>query len=317
MTISSALAQSELDELTSLLRNGQLAPWDFSRAAIILAGALLAARATRFVLTRFLARRRTDAILGHLAGRVLTYLFAVFGCIYALETRSPPATTRSTLLTVDARTITLRTPDGETVRLPSADVIKQPIVNHTQVGQRRSTVDIGVAYGTDLQQAERVAVAAVRHVEAVHDDPVPPAHGSRCRLIPHDHPVLTDRRLVGDCSIGRATVGQPFQDMGSTISQDKVPSPDLGITGWCSDEGSVASMEAENHNTLAGQMKIGQAMIDHPFALVGVELGHGVVGVETKESGEIGGVEIGESPQGGVGCPFDHLVGQLGVDRDQ
>ena len=41
MTISSALAQSELDELTSLLRNGQLTPWDFSRAAIILAGALL------------------------------------------------------------------------------------------------------------------------------------------------------------------------------------------------------------------------------------------------------------------------------------
>ena len=41
--------------------------------------------------------------------------------------------------------------------------------------QRRSIVDIGVAYGTDLQQAKRVAVAAVRHVEAVHDDPEPEA----------------------------------------------------------------------------------------------------------------------------------------------
>ena len=221
MTISSALAQSELDELTNLLRNGQLTPWDFGRAAIILAGALLAARVTRFVLTRFLTRRRTDAILGDLAGRVLTYMFIVFGCIYALETlgvaigpllgalgivgfalafalqdvvenfvaglilqASRPFNANDeiatgdyegTVLAVDARTITLRTPDGETVRLPSADVIKQPIENHTQVGQRRSTVEIGVAYGTDLQQAKRVAVAAVCQVEAVHDDPEPEA----------------------------------------------------------------------------------------------------------------------------------------------
>ncbi|MCP5031302.1 MAG: mechanosensitive ion channel [Actinomycetia bacterium] len=75
----------------------------------------------------------------------------------------------------DARTITLTTPEGETVRIPSAEVIKQPIVNHTQIGRRRSTVEIGVAYGTDLTMAQRVAIEAVTALDTVHDDPAPEA----------------------------------------------------------------------------------------------------------------------------------------------
>jgi small-conductance mechanosensitive channel len=85
MTIRSVLAQSELDELTNLLRSGELTAWDFGRAAIILAVAIVAARLARFVLARGLARRRTDTILGDLAGRILSYLIVMFGCIYALE----------------------------------------------------------------------------------------------------------------------------------------------------------------------------------------------------------------------------------------
>lgn len=76
---------------------------------------------------------------------------------------------------VEARTITIRTPDGETVRVPSAEVIKAPIINHTEIGYRRSTVEVGVAYGTDLGRACAIAVAAVGDVESVRDQPEPEA----------------------------------------------------------------------------------------------------------------------------------------------
>lgn len=80
-----------------------------------------------------------------------------------------------TITSVDARTVTIRTPDGDMVRLPSADVIKNPIINHTEFGKRRTTLDVGVAYGTDLSVAARLAVQAAREAEGVLNDPAPQA----------------------------------------------------------------------------------------------------------------------------------------------
>jgi small-conductance mechanosensitive channel len=221
MMLLAALTQSELDELTDLVRNGHLTAWDFVRAAIIFCVSLVVARVVRYLVGRGLARRRTDAIVRDLSGRVVAYVVVVFGFIYALETlgvaigpllgalgivgfalafalqdvvenflaglilqASRPFNAadeiatgdyEGTIMAVDARTVTLTTPEGETVRLPSAEVIKQPIVNHTQVGRRRSTVEIGVAYGTDLAVAKRVAVEAVVALDTVLDDPHPEA----------------------------------------------------------------------------------------------------------------------------------------------
>jgi small-conductance mechanosensitive channel len=80
-----------------------------------------------------------------------------------------------TVTRVDARSVTIRTPDGETVRLPSASVIKDPIINHTTHGRRRTTVDVGVAYGTDLASATSVASAAAAGVDGVLEHPAPEA----------------------------------------------------------------------------------------------------------------------------------------------
>ena len=74
---------------------------------------------------------------------------------------------------IDARTVTIRTPDGETVRLPSASVIKNPIVNHTQNGRRRTTLDVGVAYGTDLENAASIALKATTSIAGVLATPKP------------------------------------------------------------------------------------------------------------------------------------------------
>lgn len=80
-----------------------------------------------------------------------------------------------TVLSVDARTVTIATPDGETVRIPSAEVIQNPIINHTQIGRRRTDLDIGVAYGTDLAQAAEVINDALGAVDGVLSDPAPQA----------------------------------------------------------------------------------------------------------------------------------------------
>jgi len=77
------------------------------------------------------------------------------------------------IISVDTRTITLETPDGETVRMPSAEVIKSPIVNHTQLGRRRSTIEIGVAYGTDLDFAAEVALDVLKQTDSVLIEPAP------------------------------------------------------------------------------------------------------------------------------------------------
>lgn len=221
MALVAAPVQSELDDLADALQNGGLTLWDFGRALIILMGAALVARTARFVVRRGLARRRTDAIVIDLTGRIVGYLILMFGCLYALNTlgvaigpllgamgivgfalafalqdvvenfvaglilqgtrpfgaddQIETGDYEGTVIAVDARTVTLVTLEGETVRLPSAEVIKGPIVNHTTIGQRRTTVEVGVAYGTDLDHARAVTLAAVGRVPGVHAEPEPEA----------------------------------------------------------------------------------------------------------------------------------------------
>ena len=76
---------------------------------------------------------------------------------------------------VDVRSVTLETPEGETVVLPTVDVIKNPITNHTRVGRRRTAISVGVAYGSDLDRAKSVIVEVVRPIPSVLDDPPPEA----------------------------------------------------------------------------------------------------------------------------------------------
>lgn len=75
------------------------------------------------------------------------------------------------VLAIDARTVTVETPDGETVRIPSSSVIKNPITNHTQLGRRRTTVVVGVAYGTDLRLATDVTRSATERSDGVLQSP--------------------------------------------------------------------------------------------------------------------------------------------------
>jgi small conductance mechanosensitive channel len=76
-----------------------------------------------------------------------------------------------TVLSVDSRVVVIESPDGETIKIPTATVIKSDINNYTEHGARRSTLEVGVAYGTDLGFAQRVLAEAARSVEGVHSEP--------------------------------------------------------------------------------------------------------------------------------------------------
>ncbi|HWC12622.1 MAG TPA: mechanosensitive ion channel family protein [Acidimicrobiales bacterium] len=72
---------------------------------------------------------------------------------------------------VDFRVVRLRTFDGEQVMVPCAEVLSTPIVNLTTLGRRRTTLEVGVAYDTDLEEARDVLLAAVEGAEGVLDRP--------------------------------------------------------------------------------------------------------------------------------------------------
>lgn len=65
--------------------------------------------------------------------------------------------------------------DGRRLYLPSKVVLDSVIVNHTVRGQRRTTLDVGVAYDSYLAEAQRVLLEATSSIEGVFPNPPPEA----------------------------------------------------------------------------------------------------------------------------------------------
>ncbi len=74
---------------------------------------------------------------------------------------------------INFRTVALRTFDGQRVLVPCAAVLSTPIVNHTTLGRRRTTLELSVGYDADLEEARRVLLRALHSVDGVLDHPQP------------------------------------------------------------------------------------------------------------------------------------------------
>ena len=74
---------------------------------------------------------------------------------------------------IDSRTTQVRGLDGTHIRIPNANVAGATIVNLTREPVRRSSLAVGVAYDTDLQQATEAIYAALERVPRVLPDPAP------------------------------------------------------------------------------------------------------------------------------------------------
>lgn len=76
---------------------------------------------------------------------------------------------------VNFRAVQIRNFDGETVYIPNSMVLQNPIVNWTKTPSRRTTLEIGVAYDSDLARAREVLIGAMEGCEHVLGDPTPQA----------------------------------------------------------------------------------------------------------------------------------------------
>jgi small conductance mechanosensitive channel len=74
---------------------------------------------------------------------------------------------------VNFRTVVLRTYDGQRVMVPCAQVLSQPIVNHTVLGRRRTTLEVGIGYDADPAEARTLLIDAVSRVDGVREQPHP------------------------------------------------------------------------------------------------------------------------------------------------
>lgn len=74
---------------------------------------------------------------------------------------------------IDSRTTQIRGLDGTHIRIPNANVAGATIVNLTREPVRRSSLVVGVAYDTDLQQATDAIYDALARVPRVMVEPEP------------------------------------------------------------------------------------------------------------------------------------------------
>lgn len=72
---------------------------------------------------------------------------------------------------VDFRTVVLRSYDGQRVFVPCTAVLDSPIVNYTTLGRRRSTLNVGVSYDSDLPAVQQALLEAVASVPGVRQSP--------------------------------------------------------------------------------------------------------------------------------------------------
>lgn len=76
---------------------------------------------------------------------------------------------------ISLRELTLKTFDGEKVIIPNSTVWQNPIVNHTAHPTRRTTLEVGVAYSSDLNHVQELLVSTLAGVDGVKSEPAPQA----------------------------------------------------------------------------------------------------------------------------------------------
>jgi len=128
-----------------------------------------------------------------------------------------------TVLEITGRTVIIETIDGENVHIPNKMVIDNPVVNLTDLGSRRSTLVVGVTYGTDLDHTKQVLEDAAAACDLTHSDPPPEAlvsdfsdHSVDFQLLFWHDPLVLDQYRAVD-GVAR-TVARAFAAEGIVIA---------------------------------------------------------------------------------------------------
>lgn len=77
------------------------------------------------------------------------------------------------VLAIDLRATELRTLDGRLVIIPNADVLTNPIINHSRGANRRVDFSLSLPYGSDLNTARQAVLQAVQQTPGLVLEPAP------------------------------------------------------------------------------------------------------------------------------------------------
>lgn len=76
-----------------------------------------------------------------------------------------------TVHAINLRATEVRTPQGQLVTVPNKEVFQQVLVNYSEAGRRRIDLSVGVSYGDDLEQVQRITLEAIRSLPNVMPEP--------------------------------------------------------------------------------------------------------------------------------------------------
>ncbi|MCB1050421.1 MAG: mechanosensitive ion channel [Acidobacteria bacterium] len=71
---------------------------------------------------------------------------------------------------------TLLTPSNERIMIPNSAIMSNPITNFSATGTLRATIEVGVAYGSDVEKVRATLLKAVLSVPQILSDPEPKVH---------------------------------------------------------------------------------------------------------------------------------------------
>jgi small conductance mechanosensitive channel len=149
-----------------------------TRWSVVIVGTILALDQVDFDVTGFVAGL---GIAGLTIGFALQDITRNFVAGLILLVRQPfdigdsvdVAGHAGTILGITTRDTVLETWDGEMVILPNLDVFSQPIINYSDLPNRRRTIQIGLGYGEDVNRATKIFLEAIEDVDGVLAEPAP------------------------------------------------------------------------------------------------------------------------------------------------
>lgn len=131
--------------------------------AVSVVASRLVGRAVRGVLLR-VSRQEPIADLVGTTARVATIGVGVFVALGLLGDLVEIAGKKGRVRRLELRETEVQTLDGLTVIVPNKEVFQNAIVNYTRTPRRRVDLEVGTAYGDDLEKVRHVALAAVHEV---------------------------------------------------------------------------------------------------------------------------------------------------------
>jgi len=109
--------------------------------------------------------------LANFASGVMLLIFRPFNLDHRVEVAGHTGVVKD----IGIFATTLSTPENTRIIIPNGAITRDAILNFTMMSEIRASVDVGVAYGSDVDQVTELLIQAAKSVEDVLEDPAPNA----------------------------------------------------------------------------------------------------------------------------------------------